>query len=163
MQYGRIINNVRYQKARMYELIAAYQNKVLAAGREVQIPLRGFLRAQEQAAALARAVDAARAALQIGQDQFRTGTIPFNTVFNLATAQVQQQDQLAVARGSIALYLINVYRALGGWEIRLQNGNCQAPPTASLPAPTEISAPADKEQLPPAKPLGSKEPSSGEK
>jgi NodT family efflux transporter outer membrane factor (OMF) lipoprotein len=164
LNYGRIVNNVRFQKARLQELIAAYQNKVLTAGREVQIPLRGFLRSQEQAADLARAVDAARAALRIGQDQFRVGTIPFNTVFNLETAQVQQQDQLAVARGNIALYLINVYRALGGgWEIRLQDGNGPPSPTASLPAPMESSAPADKEQLPPAKPLDSNELSSGEK
>jgi NodT family efflux transporter outer membrane factor (OMF) lipoprotein len=164
LQYGRILNNVRYQKARLQELIAAYQNKVLTAGREVQIPLRGFLRSQEQAEDLTRAVDAARGALRIGQDQYRVGTIPFNTVFNLETAQVQQQDQLAVARGSIALYLINVYRALGGgWEMRLQDGNCPPSPTASLPAPTEPSAPADKEQLPPARPLESNEPSSGER
>jgi hypothetical protein len=34
---------------------------------------------------------------------------------------LQEQDNLAVAQGNIALYLINVYRALGGgWEIRLQ-------------------------------------------
>ncbi len=164
LQYGRILNNVRYQKARLQELIAAYQNRVLTAGREAQIPLRGFLRSQEQAADLARSMEAARAALRIGEDQYRVGTIPFNTVFNLETAQVQQQDQLAVARGSIALYLINVYRALGGgWEIRLQDGNCQPPPPAPLPTPMLASAPADKEQLPPARPLDSNEPSSGEK
>jgi hypothetical protein len=35
---------------------------------------------------------------------------------------VQQQDQLAVAQGNIALNLIEVYRAVGGgWELRLQN------------------------------------------
>jgi NodT family efflux transporter outer membrane factor (OMF) lipoprotein len=153
LQYGRILNNVRYQKARLQELIAAYQNRVLTAGREVQIPLRGFLRSQEQAKDLARAVDAARAALRIGRDQFRVGTIPFNTVFNLETAQVQQQDQLAIARGNIALNLINVYRALGGgWEIRLQDESCQAVPAASSPAPTEGS-PAPKPELPPARPV----------
>jgi outer membrane protein TolC len=145
LQYGRILNNVRYQKARLQELIAAYQNKVLMAGREVQIPLRGFLRSQEQAEDVARAMDAARAALQIGRDQFRVGTIPFNTVFNLETAQVQQQDQLAIARGNIALNLINVYRALGGgWEIRLQNGPCATEPGPNVPAAVQeptVSAP----------------------
>ncbi len=156
LNYGRIVNNVRYQTARLQELIAAYQNKALTAAREVQIPLRGFLRSQEQAEDLVRAVEAARAALQIGQDQFRVGTIPFNTVFNLETAQVQQQDQLAIARGSIALYLINVYRALGGgWEIRLQDGNCGPYPVTSLPAPTAVATPSDSE-LPPAKRVESK-------
>lgn len=156
LNYGRIANNVRNQQARLQELIAAYQNKVLTAAREVQIPLRGFLRSQEQAEDLARSFNAAGAALRIGQDQYRVGTIPFNTVFNLETAQVQQQDQLAVARGSIALNLINVYRALGGgWEFRLQDGSCQTSPTVSAAGATEVAPPPDQE-LPPARSLESK-------
>jgi NodT family efflux transporter outer membrane factor (OMF) lipoprotein len=142
LNYGRIVNNVRYQKAHLQELIATYQNKVLMAGREVQIPLRGFLRSREQAEDLARSVKAARAALEIGREQFRVGTTPFNTVFNLETAQVQQQDQLVVAQGNIALNLINVYRALGGgWEIRLPND-----PSAGG-AHEEIPVPADAPNL----------------
>jgi outer membrane protein TolC len=112
------------------------------------------LRSQEQAEDLARSVEAARAATQLGVQQYRTGTIDFNRVFNLETTQVQQQDQLVVASGNIALNLINVYRALGGgWELRLQkdgheggpmtiaaatpapNGPPAAPPPAQLPAP----------------------------
>lgn len=154
LQYGRILNNVRYQKARLQELIATYQNQVLTAGREVQIPLRGFLRSQEQARDQARAVEAAREALRIGRDQYRVGTVPFNTVFNLETAQVTQQDNLAVARGNIALNLINVYRALGGgWEIRLQDRNGHAALTPSLPGPAINPPPPEMEELPPAKPL----------
>src|SRR5262249_17557162 len=122
LNYGRILNNVRLQTARTQELIAAYQNTVLRAAREVQIPLRGFLRSQEQAEDLARSVEAARAATHPALQAYRTGTIEFNRVFNLETTQVQQQDRLAVAAGDIALNLINVYRSLGGgWELRLQD------------------------------------------
>ena len=104
----------------MQELIAAYQSKVLSAGREVQVPLRGFLKSREQADDLARSVTAAAAATEVGVAQYRTGTIDFNRVFNLETTQVQQQDRLATAQGDIALNLIAVYRALGGgWELRL--------------------------------------------
>jgi NodT family efflux transporter outer membrane factor (OMF) lipoprotein len=153
LNYGRLLNNVRYQKARLQELIAAYQNKVLAAGREAQIPLRGFLRSQEQARDQARAVEAAREALRIGRDQFRVGIIPFNTVFNLETTQVQQQDQLVVAQGNIALNLISVYRALGGgWELRLQKDNCGGGPSTPLPAPAQAPAAAGSELLPTPKP-----------
>ncbi len=121
LNYGRIKNNVRLQMARTQELIATYQNTVLTAGREVQTPLRGFLRSREQAEDLDRSVKAATAATQLGVQQYRTGIIDFNRVFNLETTQVQQQDQLAVASGNIALNLVNVYRALGGgWELRLQ-------------------------------------------
>ncbi|HZY83439.1 MAG TPA: efflux transporter outer membrane subunit, partial [Gemmataceae bacterium] len=135
LNYGRIRNNVRQQQARTQELIAAYQNTVLRAGQEVQTPLRGFLRSQEQAESLARSVRAATGALTIGRDQYKVGTIPFNTVFNLATTQVQQQDTLAVAQGNIALNLISVYRALGGgWELRLEKENC-APASDAAAAP----------------------------
>jgi NodT family efflux transporter outer membrane factor (OMF) lipoprotein len=119
LNYGRIKNNVRLQVAKTQELIATYQNLVLSAGREVQTPLRGFLRSREQADDLDRSVKAATAATDLGVQQYRTGTIDFNRVFNLETTQVQQQDQLAVASGNIALNLVNVYRALGGgWEFR---------------------------------------------
>ena len=120
LNYGRILNNVRLQEARLQELIATYQTQVLSAGREVQISLRGFLKSREQADALSRSVTAAAAATDVGVAQYRTGTIDFNRVFNLETTQVQQQDRLATAQGDIALNLIGVYRALGGgWELRL--------------------------------------------
>jgi NodT family efflux transporter outer membrane factor (OMF) lipoprotein len=121
LNYGRIVNNVRLQEAKTQELVAAYQNQVLTAAQQVQTSLRGFFRSREQAEALARSVTAAVEATQVGLKQYKAGTVPFNTVFNLETAQAQQQDNLAVARGNIALNLINAYRALGGgWELRLQ-------------------------------------------
>jgi NodT family efflux transporter outer membrane factor (OMF) lipoprotein len=121
LNYGRIQNNIHLQQARTEELIAAYQNQVLSAGREVQVSLRGFLRTQEQTDSLRRSVEAAAAANQVGVTQYQTGTIDFNRVFNLETTLVQQQDRLASAQGDIALNLISVYRALGGgWEYRLE-------------------------------------------
>ena len=99
LNYGRILNNVRLQEARLQELIATYQSKVLSAGREVQVPLRGFLKSREQADDLARSVTAAAAATEVGVAQYRTGTIDFNRVFNLETTQVQQQDRLAIRPG----------------------------------------------------------------
>ena len=145
LNYGRIKNNVRLQEARTQELIATYQNQVLTAAREVQTPLRGFLRSREQAEDLDRSVKAAKSATQLGVQQYRTGTIDFNRVFNLETTQVQQQDQLAVAAGNIALNLVNVYRALGGgWEFRLQREQqCAAPITgAAMPGVPPAAPPA---------------------
>ena len=136
MNYGRIVNNVHLQQARTQELIATYQNQVLTAAQQVQTALRGFLRSREQAEDLARSVKAAVAATEVGVKQYKAGTVPFNTVFNLETTQVQQQDNLAVAQGNIALNLINVYRALGGgWEIRYDKEN------NSEAAKTEVGTP----------------------
>lgn len=64
-----------------------------------------------------------------------TGTIAFNTVFRLETAQMQQQDQLVLAQGNAAVNLVNTYRALGGgWEIRCQHGP-SGPAPAGQPVP----------------------------
>jgi hypothetical protein len=141
LNYGRIVNNVRLQTFRTDELIAAYQNKVLTGAREVQTALRGFLRSQEQAESLARASAASGAATKIGLTQYKNGTIQFNTIFNLQIAEVQQQDQLAIAQGNIALNLINVYRALGGgWEMRAQREGCDVALVAT-PIPAAMGAP----------------------
>lgn len=127
LNYGRVLNNVRLEQARTLELIASYQNTVLTAGRETQTALRGFHKSREQAEDLSRAVQAASAATQLSLEQYRTGIVPFNTVFNLETTQVQQQDQLALVRGNIALNLIEVYRAVGGgWELRLESQGVSA-------------------------------------
>jgi NodT family efflux transporter outer membrane factor (OMF) lipoprotein len=152
LNYGRIKNNVRQQIARTEELIATYQNQVLTAAREVQVPLRGFLKAREQAEDLARSVAAAKAATELGIQQYRTGVIDFNRVFNLETAQVQQQDNLAVAAGDIALNLINVYRGLGGgWELRLEREDHGAVAAAAAP---EIPAAPPAAPVPMASPPG---------
>ena len=164
LNYGRIKNNVRLQIAKTQELIATYQNTVLSAGREVQTPLRGFLRSREQADDLDRSVKAATAATQLGVQQYRTGTIDFNRVFNLETTQVQQQDQLAVAAGNIALNLVNVYRGLGGgWELRHQKEELkrhtdqarpEAPGAMPIPIPPPAAGPAPMpEPLPAPRPF----------
>jgi NodT family efflux transporter outer membrane factor (OMF) lipoprotein len=136
LNYGRLVNNVHLQGARTQELVATYQNTVLTAAREVQTALRGFLRSQEQADALARSAAAAVAATAIEEKLFIDIRADVNRLFTLANSRLQAQDQLAVAQGNIALNLINVYRALGGgWELRLQDG-CRVGPTAA-------AAPAD--------------------
>jgi len=43
----------------------------------------------------------------------------------LYNTRLQEQDNLAVAQGNVALNLISVYRALGGgWQIRCQDDRC---------------------------------------
>jgi NodT family efflux transporter outer membrane factor (OMF) lipoprotein len=155
LNYGRIQNNVRLQQARTQELVAAYQSQVLAAAREAQTALRGFHQSQEQAERLAAAVRAATAGTKLGVRQYGTGTIIFNVVFQLETAQVQQQDQLAVAQGTVALNLISAYRALGGgWEIRCRTGQQQQPGEAGTDVAKDVerrTAPAagPPEKIPP--------------
>lgn len=153
LNYGRVINNVRLQQAHTLELIAEYQNTVLTAGRETQTALRGFQKSREQTIDLSRSVTAASSASQLGLEQYKAGTVDFNTVFNLESTRVQQQDQLAVAQGRIALNLIEVYRAVGGgWELRLEPEANRLPSVAVEPIilqPGEFFVEPKVERLPP--------------
>jgi NodT family efflux transporter outer membrane factor (OMF) lipoprotein len=117
--YGQITNNVRVQDARFEELLITYQNAVLKAQQEVEDSLVAFLRAQDQAAFLTRSTTAARKALDIAVLQYREGIRDFTTVLVAQQALLNEQNNLAIALGSISSNLVGVYRALGGgWEIR---------------------------------------------
>jgi outer membrane protein TolC len=117
--YGRIKNNVRMQDARFEQLVVAYQNSVLAAAREVQDGLQGFLRHQEQVEFLNKAVTASDRAAALALVQYREGATDYTRVLNSQTGLLQQQDRLTVARGEVVGNLVATYKALGGgWQIR---------------------------------------------
>jgi NodT family efflux transporter outer membrane factor (OMF) lipoprotein len=152
LNYGRITNNLHLQEARTQELIAAYQNRALAAAQEVQTALRGFLKSQKQAKNLTDSVDAAVRATEIADENFdklkALDPETANRLFTLHITQLQEQDNLAVAQGNVALDLINVYRALGGgWEIRGTDGHGCKTQVADV-APEQTPPAAEREPLP---------------
>lgn len=154
LNYGRICNNIHVQDAKTQELIATYQGKVLAAAQEVQTALRGFLRSQEQADALARSVSAAMGATKTAETRFDEIKADVNRLFTLENSQLQAQDQLAVAQGSIALNLIDVYRSLGGgWELRTQMDNCGSVPAITVSVQSEVPVGEQPEPIPAPRPI----------
>ena len=141
LNYGRILNNVRAQDAVFEGLAFAYQNTVLNAARETEDALVGFLRSQTQAESLGASVAAANRTAEIAMDQYRQGAVDFFPVYYFESILTQQQDQLAVARGQIALDLIGVYRALGGgWEMRLRRDG-DIGPIVEQPVPPAPAVP----------------------
>ncbi len=160
LNYGRILNNVRYQDALFQQLVLDYQIAVLNAARETENGLVTYLQAQEQTKSQTESVEAAQKAVDISLAQYRGGQVDFNRVAVLELQLVQQQNLLAQARGQIATGLVNVFRALGGgWEIRLDpEHNGPAPvslvhqqPAAARPqkASEAIAPPAAQPEQPP--------------
>jgi NodT family efflux transporter outer membrane factor (OMF) lipoprotein len=146
LNYGRVLNNERFQDARTQELAAFYQQKVLVAAQEVEGGIISFLNARDEARDLAGSVQAAERAVKLATDMFNAGTIDYTPVFVAEQFLAQQQNVYAQAQGDIALGLITVYRALGGgWELRLaeKGGHAGEVPAAS-PAPPEMLPPARK-------------------
>jgi outer membrane protein TolC len=125
---------VRLQDFRTKELVAVYQQQVLTAAQEVENGMITFLRSRQQAQYLVDSVKEARRALELAIADFRSGTTDYTPVFVAQQFLTQQQNDLALAQGNIALGLISTYRALGGgWEFRLH-----LDPGAETEAPRQI-------------------------
>jgi NodT family efflux transporter outer membrane factor (OMF) lipoprotein len=148
LNYGRILNNVRLQDAKFYELVATYQNTVLSAAQDVENGLVTFLKAQRRAKFQADSVTDAKEAVEIGLAQYKAGTIDFTRVTQLEQNLVTQQDTLAQAQGEIVTGLIQVYKALGGgWQIR-ETGCDPHPPDTAGPVRGTLGPPEDLQPAP---------------
>ncbi len=117
--YGQITNNVRFQDAQFQALLATYQNTVLSAQQDVEDNLTGFLRSQEQTVSLKESVASAQSSLDLALIQYREGITDFTTVLTAQQSLLSTEDSLANAMGNISIFLVGVYRSLGGgWQIR---------------------------------------------
>jgi NodT family efflux transporter outer membrane factor (OMF) lipoprotein len=117
--YGRIENNVRVEDARFQALIGVYEDTVLRAQGEVESFIAGYTGAQRQIGFLGDSVTAAQRAVQVAETQYRGGIADYTRVLNTQDFLQTEQDRLVSTRGTVALNLVSLYRALGGgWEIR---------------------------------------------
>ena len=139
LNYGRLMNNIRFEKAKFQEVVATYQNKVLIAAEEVENGMVMFVKAQEEVKFLDQSVASLTEAVRIGTEQVEKGKVDENRFAVLAQNKVQQELLLAQAQGDVDLGLVQVYRALGGgWQIR-----CQGCPASGAFAP-DCAVQADK-------------------
>ena len=122
MNFGRIKQQVRANKARVNQLKFDFQNRVLAAQQEVETSMIEFTTTNEEYKYNLANEKSNREAARIVLEQYKAGDVDFGRVFVVQSNMVQAQDTLVANRASIALALINTYRSLGGgWEIRCGN------------------------------------------
>jgi len=143
LNYGRLVNLIRVEDARLQQQIAAYQQTVLRANEEAENAIVGFLLLHERIALLRQSVAEAQEAARVTQAKYRAGRIEFNRVFTIEQFLVAQQDQLAQSQGDLAQSLIQLYKAVGGgWELRLEEPQAGSGfPAAVPPAPAPLPAP----------------------
>lgn len=119
LNYGRLKNRVRVEDARLEQLIANYQNKVLDAAREVEDAISDYIGARAQSRFLIEGVDAARRAVELALVQYREGAVDYQRVLDTQQNLLFLQDNHTRVRGNAVTALVAVYKALGGgWEVR---------------------------------------------
>lgn len=119
LNYGRIKNDVRAQDARFQQFAVEYRNTVLRALQEVEDGMVGFLKAKEERAFLSKSAKQYGRSVEISLMRYTEGLDSYQRVIDSQRFLTQQQDQLAVATGTVVTYLIATYKALGGgWELR---------------------------------------------
>ncbi|MFK7770063.1 MAG: efflux transporter outer membrane subunit [Mariniblastus sp.] len=152
LNYGRNKNRVRAQETQFRESVIAYREAVLNANTEVENSLNGFLNKQEQVALLEKAVVALRESLDVGDKQYKAGTIEFDRLNDLRKELVEQLDVLAIEKGKATLFLIRVYKTMGGgWSIP-QSQFCDVTSVPNVSAKTQVpllQIPFSQEQEPP--------------
>jgi outer membrane protein TolC len=134
LNYGRLQYAVQAQEARYRQAAYRFQDAVLRANREAEDAVVSYYKSLERSEYLEASVSAATRTVEITFDQYMQGVVDFTPVFLFEATLTSQQDDLAVARGQVALSLVDLYRSLGGgWEAQKQPDAFAAP---LAPAPT---------------------------
>jgi len=144
LHYGRIQANILAQDARFQELIAQYEQTVLAANAEAEDAIIAFLKSQDELAQIELAAAAGEEALGLSLTQYREGAADYTRVLLTTDFLTDSQDQLAQSRANVALNLIRVYKALGGgWTTRLATDDVAVLAEDGELLPEEPQLPAD--------------------
>ncbi|MDR3255906.1 MAG: TolC family protein [Synergistaceae bacterium] len=109
-----IRSNIRVQGEREKQLLAEYEKTVLGAAAEVRDALVAIAQEEERSGSLKAGVGAAKAALEIAEDKYRSGLTDFNNVIGAQRALLSLQEQEAASDGQRASNVVRVFKALGG-------------------------------------------------
>jgi NodT family efflux transporter outer membrane factor (OMF) lipoprotein len=115
---GRIRANIASQQAFVDQVQTSYQRTILNALRDVESALIAYEKEQQHRAALVRAVEANRRALDISTQLYTNGNTDFLNVLNAQRSLLGSEDALVRSDRTIATNLIALYKALGGgWDV----------------------------------------------
>ena len=106
--------NIQAAKAGLEEAINNYNNTVLTALQEVDDAMTHYRHASAEVVAMQKAFEQAEITNQLAIDLYKKGLINFQNVLDAQRSLLQYEDNLVVAKSSVSLSLVQLYRALGG-------------------------------------------------
>ncbi|NGX61820.1 MAG: Toluene efflux pump outer membrane protein TtgI [Chlamydiae bacterium] len=126
LNYGRLTNRVRAERALFYQTVLDYQNSVLVAYQEAEDGLSAYIYFHEQVDELDESVKASKRAAELARTQYVEGIADYTRVLETERSKLEADEQLAIANGNIALSVVALYRALGGgWECADELTTCR--------------------------------------
>ncbi|WP_181880983.1 efflux transporter outer membrane subunit [Crenobacter cavernae] len=111
---GRLSASLSLNKARRDELVAAYKQTVLAALKEGEDALDGWLQTATRTDALGRSLAAARDAYRLSDGRYRAGAIDYLTLLDAQRTLIASEDGYLAAGNDRLDALLTLYKALGG-------------------------------------------------
>lgn len=117
---GKILNNIRMQKASEQEALIQYRSTILTALQEVEDALSSYAMEQARRKDLTEALNQSEQSLSLARQQYEHGLSTFLNVLDAERNVYSAEDNLAQSNVQILTDLVALYKALGGgWE----NGN----------------------------------------
>ncbi len=113
-QGGAIYASVKAAEARMDQAALEYALTIEKAYAQIRDAYSAYTQEYHRYQALKAAVKAASDAVTISNDLYKNGLKDFNNVLDAQRSRLQLEEELVVSRGQITLYLIDLYKALGG-------------------------------------------------
>ncbi|WP_394820462.1 efflux transporter outer membrane subunit [Sorlinia euscelidii] len=116
-QGGRLRGNLMLTKYAEQTAAITYRQTVLGAWRDVDNALVAYRDEQKRHQGLVSAASAARRALDLAKDQYRSGLVTYLDVLSAQQALLDAEMQVADSSMTVAANLARLYNALGGgWE-----------------------------------------------
>jgi multidrug efflux system outer membrane protein len=114
---NRIRNNIKIQEAVTAELLAEWQNTVLAAVEDVQNAMYAYTQQAKRQQLLEDSVAASLRSVDLVQNLYKSGLIDFQNVLDTQRTLFLQQDNLAISNGLLLQDIVLIYKAFGaGWQ-----------------------------------------------
>ena len=114
---GRIRATIEIRNAQQEQALRLYEKSVLTAFEDVENALVNYGNEQTRYRSLLEAAAANRRALQMANDLYIQGLVPFLNVLDAQRALYVTESELAQSEANMAANLVALYKALGGgWE-----------------------------------------------
>jgi multidrug efflux system outer membrane protein len=115
---GKIRANIEIRSAQQEQALRIYEKSVLTALEDVENALVNYGNEQTRYRSLVDAVAANRRAVQMANELYRQGLVPFLDVLDAQRSLYAAESDLTLSEANMASNLVALYKALGGgWEI----------------------------------------------